>query len=57
MVFNRRNNINVERCLKQCLAEFAHVNHYWDNKREQVIAKILPGEFYMTQNNVAIATT
>ena len=57
MVLNRRNNIHVEQCLKNCLPEFSHVNHYWDNKREQVIAKILPGEFYMTKDSVAIATT
>jgi len=57
MVLNRQNNIHVEQCLEQCLPEFLHVNHYWDNKREQVIAKILPGEFYMTKDHVAIATT
>ncbi len=57
MVLNRKNNIQVEQCLNQCLPIFSHVNHYWDKKREQVIAKILPGEFYMTRDNVAIATT
>jgi chemotaxis protein CheD len=57
MVMNRKNNIHVEQCLKKCLPIFSHVNHYWDKKREQVIAKILPGEFYMTRDNVAIATT
>lgn len=57
MVLNRKNNIHVEQCLKQCLPIFSHVNHYWDKNREQVIAKILPGEFYMTRHNVAIATT
>lgn len=57
MVLNRRNNSEVEQTLKHCLPEFAHINHYWDKSRQQVIAKILPGEFYMTQDNVAIATT
>jgi chemotaxis protein CheD len=59
MVLNRRDNIHVEQCLEHCLPDFLHVNHYWDNKREQVIAKILPGEFYMAKarSNVAIATT
>lgn len=57
MVLNRKNNSHVEQCLKHCLPIFTHVNHYWDKKREQVIAKILPGEFYMTRDNVAIATT
>lgn len=49
--------MHVEQCLEQCLSEFSHINHYWDQNREQVVAKILPGEFYMTQDNVAIATT
>lgn len=57
MVLNRRHNSEVEQTIKQCLPEFAHINHYWDKNRQQVIAKILPGEFYMTQDNVAIATT
>jgi len=57
MVLNRSHNIHVKECLEQCLPDFSHINHYWDKKREQVIAKILPGEFYMTQYNVAIATT
>jgi chemotaxis protein CheD len=55
-LLNKR-NIHVEQCIAHCLPEFSHVNHYWDNKREQVIAKILPGEFYMTKDDVAIATT
>ncbi len=57
MTFNRQNNIYVEQCMSQCLPEFAHINHYWDKQREYVVAKILPGEFYMTNQNVAIATT
>jgi len=43
--------------MAQCLPEFLQVNHYWDKQRDMVIAKILPGEFYMTTENVAIATT
>jgi len=43
--------------MTQCLPEFMQVNHYWDKQREMVVAKILPGEFYMTTKNVAIATT
>jgi len=41
----------------KCLPEFSHINHYWDNSRKMVIAKILPGEFYLTRQNVLIATT
>ncbi len=47
----------VAECKRHCLAEFAHVNHYWDRQHNTVIAKILPGEFYMTSQNMAIATT
>lgn len=47
----------VQACLEKCLPEFSHVNHYWDKHRNIVVAKILPGEFYMTTEKVAIATT
>ena len=57
MVFSRKNNVQVTQCVNDCLPEFLHINHYWDNDRQMVIAKILPGEFYMTRDNVAIATT
>ncbi|MFT5755586.1 MAG: chemotaxis protein CheD [Alteromonadaceae bacterium] len=50
-------NIHVQQCLMDCLPEFTHVNHYWDNQRAKVVAKILPGEFYMTKQDVVIATT
>ncbi|NQY49758.1 MAG: chemoreceptor glutamine deamidase CheD [Colwellia sp.] len=43
--------------MAQCLPEFMQINHYWDQQRDMVVAKILPGEFYMTTQNVAIATT
>lgn len=47
----------VQACMAKCLPEFIHINHYWDRQRNIVVAKILPGEFYMTTGNVAIATT
>lgn len=53
----QRNHQQVQACLTACLPEFTHVNHYWDRHREMVIAKILPGEFYMTKEHVMIATT
>jgi len=56
-LLKRSHNVEVDRCKKKCLPEFAHINHYWDKERELVIAKILPGEFYMTTEHVAIATT
>ena len=47
----------LELCRKNCLSEFSHINHFWDAGREKVTAKILPGEFYMTSDDIAIATT
>ena len=57
MVLDRKNNKEVEAALKDCLPEFEHINHYWDEQRQSVVAKILPGEFYMTSKPVVIATT
>jgi chemotaxis protein CheD len=42
---------------QHCLPEFSHINHYWDEQGQKVVAKILPGEFYRTSQNVVIATT
>jgi len=57
MVLNRTIHSEVDECIARCLPEFSHINHYWDKQREMVIAKILPGELYMTTEHVAIATT
>jgi chemotaxis protein CheD len=57
MLLNKNKHKKVEQCLSRCLPDFQHINHYWDNNMGSVIAKILPGEFYMTRDNVAIATT
>ena len=40
-----------------CFSEFSHVNHYWDKSKGKFIAKILPGEFYLTTEDILIATT
>jgi chemotaxis protein CheD len=53
----KRKNTEVDECVKKCLPEFKHINHYWDRDRGMVVAKILPGEFYITQEKVGIATT
>lgn len=53
----RQNHPQVAQCMANCLPEFSQINHYWDKQRDLVIAKILPGEFYMTVDTVAIATT
>jgi len=53
----RQDHPQISEYMEQCLPEFKQVNHYWDKQRDMVVAKILPGEFYMTTENVAIATT
>lgn len=57
VITNRQKNIQVSTHLAKCLPELLHINHYWDNQRKIVVAKILPGEFYMAKSEVAIATT
>jgi len=57
MSIYRQSSTQVDECVGRCLSEFEHINHYWDKDREIVVAKILPGEFYITRENVAIATT
>ena len=47
-------NINVE--LKPCLPGFEHINRYWDRRHKLYVAKILPGEFYVTSDSEKIAT-
>ena len=38
------------------LAGFEHINRYWDRNQGVYTAKILPGEFYVTRSEEAIAT-
>jgi chemotaxis protein CheD len=41
-----------------CLADFVHVNRYWDRRHNTWAAKILPGEYYVTVDpDEAVATT
>lgn len=41
---------------KQCLSGFDHIKRYWDRGRDSVVAKILPGEVYVTKQNELIST-
>lgn len=50
-------DVELNNSIKRCLPEFSGISHYWDKQRGQVMAKILPGEFYMTCDNISIATT
>ncbi len=38
------------------LPSFRGINRYWDNEREIVVAKILPGEYYVTVMDEGVAT-
>ncbi|NQY27632.1 MAG: chemoreceptor glutamine deamidase CheD [Piscirickettsiaceae bacterium] len=42
----------------RCLPDFKSVNRYWDRTHETWVAKILPGEYYVTTSqDEAVATT
>lgn len=38
------------------LPGFEHIKRYWDAGRTSVVAKILPGEFYVSKNDELIST-
>jgi len=38
------------------LAKFRHINRYWDKTSDKHVAKILPGEYYVTVNDELITT-
>lgn len=41
---------------KPVLNGFEHIKRYWDSSRNQVVAKVLPGEFYVSKNDELIST-
>ena len=41
---------------KPVFPEFEHIKRYYDKNRKIVVAKILPGEFYVTKQDEAIST-
>ena len=43
--------------LGSCIRGFEHINRYLDRQNQKVVAKILPGEFYVSRNDEYIATT
>ena len=57
MLSNARAKYEIDRIINEFPPEFGHINHFWDRQRQHVVAKILPGEFYMTDQPVYIATT
>ena len=54
-IIHHKMNTNVK-INRPSIAGFAHVNRYWDKEREIIAAKILPGEYYVTQENELITT-
>ena len=42
--------------LPTCLPDFVHVNRFWDKHSRMPMAKILPGEYYVTTQNEVIGT-
>lgn len=42
--------------LPEPLPEFQHIKRYWDRQRELPVAKILPGEYYVSCHNEMITT-
>lgn len=46
--------MNIE--FKPVFPEFEHIKRYVDKQRNMVVAKILPGEFYVTKQEEAIST-
>lgn len=42
--------------LQDTLPGFSNIKRYWDKHRKIVVAKILPGEFYISRNNEVIST-
>ena len=49
------NNI-VVKVSRPSVIGFEHINRYWDKTFELIAAKILPGEYYVTQENELITT-
>ncbi len=41
---------------KPVLPGFEHVKRYWDSGRDKVVAKVLPGEFYVSKQDELITT-
>ena len=44
------------RDIGRCLGGFEGINRYWDCRLQRVVAKILPGEYFVTTDNEAITT-
>lgn len=52
----RSANHYIRTGLPEALPDFSHINRYYDPKQETFAAKILPGEFYVSQHGEMIVT-
>ncbi|MCY7295378.1 chemoreceptor glutamine deamidase CheD [Alteromonas sp. a30] len=48
--------LNSSNSLPLCLPGFEHINRYFDRQNKSKVAKILPGEYYVTKENEVITT-
>lgn len=46
----------MNKIIQPALSGFEHINRYWDNSKKSVIAKISPGQYYVTLHNEIIST-
>jgi len=51
-----KRNIRPETTLAPALNGFTHIKRYWDKTNNMNVAKILPGEYYVTVNHELITT-
>jgi len=49
-------NLSTQKTCPQALPGFTHINRYWDKTRLLATAKILPGEYYVTNSAETIVT-
>ncbi len=42
--------------MPKAIKGFEHINRYWDKQNEAYVAKILPGEYYVTRSDEVIVT-
>ncbi|MFC1750155.1 chemoreceptor glutamine deamidase CheD [Pseudomonadota bacterium] len=55
-MINRTGNKPASHALPPILEGFAHINRYWDKSADVSTAKILPGEYYVTEHDEVVVT-
>ena len=49
-------SLNADRIPTTSLPGFSHIGRYWDESRDMIAAKLLPGEYYVTRVEETIVT-